>query len=166
MMAALKIDAVRGPVAFDDMRNPVHNIYIKKVEKKKMFGYDKDELWNTVIKTYPNVSQFWTYGKETFLKQPVYSRDFPPCKYLPIARSGASGESPGREAGAFCWASVDWPRAVGVDGRARAWAVCPVNVASDRWRASRATPAMISLSCESAQSAARLADRPNGRRQS
>ena len=33
-MAALKIDAVRGPVAFDDMRNPVHNIYIKKVEKK------------------------------------------------------------------------------------------------------------------------------------
>ena len=52
----------------------------KKVEKKKMFGYDKEELWNTVIKTYPNVSQFWTYGKETFLKQPVYSRDFPPCK--------------------------------------------------------------------------------------
>jgi branched-chain amino acid transport system substrate-binding protein len=80
-MAALKIDAVRGPVAFDDMRNPVHNVYIKKVEKKKMFGYDKAELWNTVIKTYPNVGQFWTYGKDAFLKQPVYSRDFPPCKY-------------------------------------------------------------------------------------
>ena len=76
-----KIDAVRGPVSFDDMRNPVQNIYIKKVEKKQMFGYDKDELWNTVIKTYPNVSQFWTYGKEAFLKQPVYSRDFPPCKF-------------------------------------------------------------------------------------
>ena len=55
--------------------------FLFKVEKKKMFGYDKDELWNTVVKTYPNVSQFWTYGKETFLKQPVYSRDFPPCKY-------------------------------------------------------------------------------------
>ena len=81
MMAALKVDAVRGPVSFDDMRNPIQDIYIKKVEKKKMFGYDKDELWNTVIKTYPQVSQFWTYGKETFLKQPVYSRDFPPCKY-------------------------------------------------------------------------------------
>ena len=80
-MAALKIDAVRGPVAFDDMRNPVHNIYIKKVEKKPMFGYDKPELWNTVIKTYPNVGQFWTYGKDAFLKQPVYSRDFPPCKF-------------------------------------------------------------------------------------
>jgi branched-chain amino acid transport system substrate-binding protein len=80
-MSSLKIDAVRGPVIFDDMRNPVHNIYIKKVEKKKMFGYDKDELWNTVVKTYPNVSQFWTYGKEKFLAQPVYSRDFPPCKF-------------------------------------------------------------------------------------
>ena len=81
MMVALKIDAARGPVSFDDMRNPVQNIYIKKVEKKTMFGYDKPELWNTVIKTYPNVSQFWTYGKDKFLKQPVYSRDFPLCKF-------------------------------------------------------------------------------------
>jgi branched-chain amino acid transport system substrate-binding protein len=79
-MAALKVDAPRGPVSFDDMRNPVQDIYIKKVEKTKMFGYDKDELWNVVIKTYPAVSQFWTYGKDAFLKQPVYSRDFPPCK--------------------------------------------------------------------------------------
>jgi branched-chain amino acid transport system substrate-binding protein len=80
-MAALKIDAPRGPISFDDMRNPIQNIYIKKVEKLKMFGYDKDELWNVVIKTYPDVSQFWTYGKDAFLKQPVYSRDFPPCRY-------------------------------------------------------------------------------------
>ena len=79
-MGSLKIDAVRGPVSFED-RNPIQNIYIKKVEKKKMFGYDKDELWNTVIKTYPNVSQYWTYGKAEFLKQPVYSREFPPCKF-------------------------------------------------------------------------------------
>ncbi len=80
-MLTLKVDAPRGPVSFDDMRNPIQNIYIKKVEKTKMFGYDKDELWNVVIKTYPAVSQFWTYGKDAFLKQPVYSRDFPPCKY-------------------------------------------------------------------------------------
>jgi branched-chain amino acid transport system substrate-binding protein len=79
-MSALKVDAVRGPVTFQD-RNPVENIYIKKVEKKKMMGYDKDELWNVVIKTYPNVSQYWTYGKDKFLAQPVYSRDFPPCKF-------------------------------------------------------------------------------------
>ena len=80
-MMTLKVDAPRGPVSFDEMRNPVQNIYMKKVEKKQMFGYDKPELWNTVIKTYPNVSQFWTYGKEKFLAQPVYSRDFPTCKF-------------------------------------------------------------------------------------
>jgi branched-chain amino acid transport system substrate-binding protein len=80
-LAALKVDAVRGPVSFDDMRNPVQNIYVKKVEKKKMFGYDKDELWNTVIKTYTNVGQFGDFKKDEFLKTPVYGRDFPPCKF-------------------------------------------------------------------------------------
>ncbi len=80
-MLGLKIDAARGPVAFDDMRNPIENIYIRKVEKTTLFGDAKPQLWNVVIKTYPNVSQFWTYGKEKFLQQPVYSRDFPPCKY-------------------------------------------------------------------------------------
>ncbi len=81
-MASIKLDAVRGPVSLDlATKSPIENIYIKKVEKKKMFGYDKAELWNTVIKTYPNVSEFWTYDKAKFLAQPVYSRDFPPCKY-------------------------------------------------------------------------------------
>jgi branched-chain amino acid transport system substrate-binding protein len=80
-LASAKVDSIRGPVTIDEMRNPVQNIYIKKVEKKKMFGYDKDELWNTVIKTYSDVGQFWKYPKEAFLKQPVYSRDFPPCKF-------------------------------------------------------------------------------------
>jgi branched-chain amino acid transport system substrate-binding protein len=80
-MLGLKIDAPRGPVAFDDMRNPVENVYIRKVEKTTLFGDAKPQLWNVVIKTYPNVGQFWTYGKEKFLQQPVYSRDFPPCKY-------------------------------------------------------------------------------------
>jgi len=81
LLSAVKVDAVRGPVALDEMRNPVQNVYIKKVERKKMHGFGQDELWNTVIKTYPNVGQFWTYGKEAFLKQPVYSRDYPPCRY-------------------------------------------------------------------------------------
>src|ERR1051326_8790801 len=81
IMQGMKLDTVRGPVSMDEMRNPIQNIYIKKVEKKKMFGYDKEELWNTVIKTYPNVGQFWKYDKAAFLKQPVYSREFPPCKF-------------------------------------------------------------------------------------
>ena len=80
-LAAIKIDSIRGPVSIDEMRNPVQNIYIKKVEKKKMFGYDKDELWNTVIKTYANVNQFGQFNKDEFLKTPVYNRDYPPCKF-------------------------------------------------------------------------------------
>ena len=80
-MNAMKIDSIRGPVTIDEMRNPVQNIYIKKIEKKKMFGYPKDELWNTVIKTYPNVNQFGQFKKDEFLKTPVYSRDYPPCKF-------------------------------------------------------------------------------------
>ena len=82
IMVGIKLDKTpRGPVSFDDMRNPVQNIYIKKVEKKKMFGYDKDELWNTVIKTYTNVNQFGQFKKNEFLATPVYGRDFPPCKF-------------------------------------------------------------------------------------
>jgi branched-chain amino acid transport system substrate-binding protein len=80
-LASMKFDTPRGPVSFDENRNPVQNIYIKKVEKKKMFGYDKDELWNTVIKTYPNVGQFGQFKKAEFLATPVYGRDYPPCKF-------------------------------------------------------------------------------------
>jgi branched-chain amino acid transport system substrate-binding protein len=81
-MTSIKLDAVRGTVQLDPAtRSPIQNIYIKKVEKKKMFGYPMEELWNTVIKTYPAVSTFWTYDKAKFLAQPVYSRDFPPCKF-------------------------------------------------------------------------------------
>jgi branched-chain amino acid transport system substrate-binding protein len=78
---ALKIDTPRGPVSFDDLRNPVHNVYIRKVEKKEVDGYPKAELWNMVFKTYPQVGQFWTFNREEYLKQPVYSRDYPPCNY-------------------------------------------------------------------------------------
>ena len=31
------------------------------------------ELWNTVIATFPAVSQFWKYKPEDYLKQPVYT---------------------------------------------------------------------------------------------
>ena len=88
-MVGIKLDRSRGPVSFDDMRNPIQNIYIKKVEKKKMFGYDKDELWNTVTKTYPNVSQFWTYGKDKFLRSPSTTRTSRP------ASSANNGTTPG-----------------------------------------------------------------------
>jgi branched-chain amino acid transport system substrate-binding protein len=81
MLTALKVDAPRGPISFDSLRNPVQNVYVRKVEKKKLDGYTKPELWNVVIKTYPHVSQFWHYNEAEYLKQPVYSRNYPPCKY-------------------------------------------------------------------------------------
>ena len=80
-LTALKIDAPRGPISFDELRNPVQDVYIRKVEKQKMDGYPNAELWNVVSKTYPQVSQFWTLNKAEYLQHPVYSRDYPPCKY-------------------------------------------------------------------------------------
>ena len=69
-------DTIRGPLSFDEFGNAVGNVYIRKVEKKD------GKYVNTIVKTYPNVSQFWTYGKEAFLKEPVFSRDYPPAKNL------------------------------------------------------------------------------------
>ena len=69
-------DTVRGPVRFDDYGNVIGNVYIRRVEKKG------GRFVNTVIKTYPDVSQFWTYDPAAFLKQPVYARDWPPAKNL------------------------------------------------------------------------------------
>lgn len=68
-------NAPRGPIKLDAYGNPVQNIYVRKVERKD------GELWNTVIHTFPAVSQFWQYQPEEFLKQPVYDRNFPPCRY-------------------------------------------------------------------------------------
>jgi branched-chain amino acid transport system substrate-binding protein len=70
------VDTVRGPVRFDPYGNVVGNVYIRKVERKE------GRLVNSVIFTYPNVSQFWRYKPEEFLKNPVYSRDWPPAKNL------------------------------------------------------------------------------------
>jgi len=66
-------DAPRGPIRFDDYGNPIQNVYVRKAERVN------GRLQNTVIHTVPNVSQFWTYKPEDFLKNPVYSRDYPPC---------------------------------------------------------------------------------------
>jgi len=34
---------------------------MRRPRARRMFGYDKDELWNTGIKTYLAVGTFWTY---------------------------------------------------------------------------------------------------------
>jgi branched-chain amino acid transport system substrate-binding protein len=69
-------DTPRGPVAFDEGGNVVGSVFVRRCERKG------GNLVNTTIKTYPKVSQFWTYPPAEFLKQPVYSRDYPPAKNL------------------------------------------------------------------------------------
>ncbi len=79
-MAALRkvqvADDPRGMVKLDELGNPLMNVYIRKVERKN------GKLVNSVVKTYPAVSQFWSYDKAAFLANPVYSRDYPPAKNL------------------------------------------------------------------------------------
>jgi branched-chain amino acid transport system substrate-binding protein len=75
-LRAVNVDTARGPVKFDDRGNVVGNVYLRKVTRKD------GRLVNSVFKTYPDVSQFWTYGEQAFLANPVYSRDYPPAKNL------------------------------------------------------------------------------------
>ncbi len=67
-------DTLRGPIKFDHFGNVIGDIFIRRLEKKN------GALVNTTIKTYHDVSQFWTYDEQKFLSQPVYSRDYPPLK--------------------------------------------------------------------------------------
>jgi branched-chain amino acid transport system substrate-binding protein len=78
-LAALKKvelkDFPRGAVVIDKWGNPVQNIYVRKVERVG------GQLQNSVIFTYPAVSQFWKYNPDEYLKAPLYTREYPPCKY-------------------------------------------------------------------------------------
>ncbi|HYW61070.1 MAG TPA: ABC transporter substrate-binding protein [Xanthobacteraceae bacterium] len=67
-------DTPRGPLRFDDYGNPVFDVYIRRIEKQN------GKLVNRTIKTYHEVSQFWTDDPKWFLQQPVFSRDYPPLK--------------------------------------------------------------------------------------
>ena len=75
-MAALKsvslTDTPRGPIKFDHLGNVIGSFYIRRVEKAN------GKLVNRTIKTYENVSQFWSFDEKAFLAHPVYSRDYPP----------------------------------------------------------------------------------------
>jgi len=79
-MAVLKsvslADTPRGPLKFDHLNNVIGTIYIRRLVKDgAKYGL---KLWNKTIKTYENVSQFWTWSEQEFLAHPVYSRDYPP----------------------------------------------------------------------------------------
>jgi branched-chain amino acid transport system substrate-binding protein len=58
-------------VKFDAFGNPIYDVYIRKVMKRA-----DGKFWNVPTQTYPEVSQFWKYDPETYMKQPPYSRTF------------------------------------------------------------------------------------------
>lgn len=66
----------RGPLQVDEYGNPVGDSFVRKTQRVD------GRMQNTVVKVYPNQTQFWTYGAKEFLASPVYSRDYPPARYL------------------------------------------------------------------------------------
>jgi branched-chain amino acid transport system substrate-binding protein len=67
-------DTPRGPVRFDHLGNVIGNIFVRKIEKAG------GKLTNITQETYNDISQFWPYSEATYLKQPTYSRNWPPVK--------------------------------------------------------------------------------------
>ncbi|MSO83106.1 MAG: ABC transporter substrate-binding protein [Acidobacteria bacterium] len=72
LRAARPTGLPRGPVELDAFGSPIENVYVRRVERVN------GELQNTVIETFPRVSQFWKYNPADYLKQPLYSRRFVP----------------------------------------------------------------------------------------
>ncbi len=67
-------DTPRGPIKYDHFGNVIGDFYIRHLEKAN------GKLVNKTVKTYKNISQFWTYDEKKFLEAPVYSRNYPPVK--------------------------------------------------------------------------------------
>jgi branched-chain amino acid transport system substrate-binding protein len=65
-----------GPIHLDEYSKPVMNMYVRKVERKD------GQLVNSIVETFNDVSQFWTYDPKAFLAGPAYSRESPAAKYL------------------------------------------------------------------------------------
>lgn len=65
-----------GPIRLDEYAKPVMNMYVRKVERKD------GQLVNSIVETFTDVSQFWTYDPKAFLASPAYSRDTPVARFL------------------------------------------------------------------------------------
>lgn len=61
----------RGPIALDAYGNPTGEMYVRKTERKD------GRLVNSIVATYPEVSQFGKMTAAEFLAQPVFSRSYP-----------------------------------------------------------------------------------------
>jgi len=68
-------DTPRGPLSFDDYGNAVIDVYVRRAGKAA-----DGKMANKTVKTYHKVSQFGGMDPKAFLKEPVFSRDYPPMK--------------------------------------------------------------------------------------
>jgi branched-chain amino acid transport system substrate-binding protein len=75
LLAVQLPNAPRGPIRLDAYHNPIQDEYVRRVDN------ENGHLVNTVLQTFHNVSQFWTFPPAEFLQQPVYDRNYPPCRY-------------------------------------------------------------------------------------
>ncbi|MBI1892778.1 MAG: ABC transporter substrate-binding protein [Candidatus Rokubacteria bacterium] len=69
-MAALKkveFDSAKGRIRLDQFQNVIQNEYIRRVDRVG------NEYVNVPVKTYSNVSQFWTWTPEEYMKYPVFT---------------------------------------------------------------------------------------------
>jgi branched-chain amino acid transport system substrate-binding protein len=62
-MEKAEIVAPRGPLKIDKFHNPIENFYISVLKKT----YDLE-----IAETYPNISQFWKWSPEEFMKMTSY----------------------------------------------------------------------------------------------
>ena len=65
-LGKVEVDAPHGRVSLDQFHNPVQNIFLMKTERKG------DALQNTVIATYPSLTQFWTWTPAQFMAMSPY----------------------------------------------------------------------------------------------
>ena len=67
-------DSPRGEIKYDQYGNVIGDFFIRRIDK------EGGKYVNKTLKTYHNISQFWTYDEKKFLSNPVYSRNYPPVK--------------------------------------------------------------------------------------
>ena len=72
-MRTSTVEAPRGTLKLDDYDNPIQNVYVTRIQKINHPSVGP-VLTNVPIKTYENVSQFWTWTPEEFLKRGPYQR--------------------------------------------------------------------------------------------
>jgi branched-chain amino acid transport system substrate-binding protein len=72
-MRTLTIQAPRGTLKMDEYDNPIQNVYVTRIQKIAHPAVGT-VLTNVPIKTYENVSQFWHWKPEEFLKRGPYKR--------------------------------------------------------------------------------------------